>query len=177
MLSLRPIHSTDDPHWASWVDTYLASFPIEEQRPLPSIERLLADEPRFKALAILSRDTFIGLLTYWEFPAFVYIEHFAISPELRSLGHGAQALAHFVRSHTLPIVLEAEPPTEAMAQRRVQFYTRNGFVLYAYDYYQPPYAPDRAGIPLRLMGTIPDDPTFSAHVAHTLHREVYRFYL
>ena len=174
MLSLCPIQRAGAPHWSAWVDTYLASFPIEEQRPLPSIERLLAGEPRFKALALLSRDTFIGLLTYWQFDTFVYIEHFAISPQHRSQGYGAQVLTHFVRSHTLPIVLEAEPPTESMAQRRVQFYTRNGFVLYAYDYFQAPYAPNREGIALRLMGTTPDDPTFSSHVAQTLHRQVYK---
>lgn len=177
MLSFHPIHQAGDTHWAAWVDTYLTSFPIEEQRPLSSIERLIVEEKRFKVIALLSHDAFIGLLTYWEFDSFVYIEHFAISPSYRSLGHGARVLTHFVRSHSLPIVLEAEPPTEATAIRRVQFYTRNGFVLYDYDYYQPPYAPDREGLSLCLMGTNPDNPAFSSHVAQTLHHEVYNIRL
>ena len=175
MISFHTIHSAADRFWDAWVDTYLASFPIEEQRPVESIERLIAEEQRFKASVLCHEGRFIGLLTYWRFEDFIYIEHFAISPALRSSGYGTTALKAFIRQQTLPVVLEAEPPTEEMAIRRVRFYERNGFTLYHHDYYQPPYTPDRQGIPLRLMGTRAENPIFSALVARTLHREVYAF--
>lgn len=175
MITFHGIRQTNDHLWDEFIDTYVASFPIEEQRPVESIERLIEREHRFCATSLCSEGRFVGLLTYWRFEEFIYIEHFAIAPSLRSLGHGTDALKAFISQQSLPVVLEAEPPTEEMALRRVRFYERNGFTLYHYDYYQPPYAPDRQGIPLRLMGMRPEDYTFSALVARTLHREVYAF--
>ena len=79
----------------------------------------------------------------------------------------------FIDTQSLPIILEAEPPTDNIAIRRIGFYERNGFMLYGYDYYQPPYAADRQGIALRLMGNIPEDEARPDKIARTLHREVY----
>lgn len=174
MIKFSTIQSIEDRYWPLFTETYLTSFPIEEQRPIRSIERLITEEKRYNAAAVLDEnDTYIGLLTSWEFDAFTYIEHFAIKPGLRSSGYGTKALHAFMQTKASPIILEAEPPTDNMAKRRIRFYERNGFTLYDYDYYQPPYSSDRQGVALKLMGSIAENKDFSTSVAHTLHREVY----
>ena len=172
-IALYTINDTDYEDWSKWADTYLDSFPIEEQRPLESIIRLIGKQKRYRANAILHDGQCIGLLTSWHFDTFVYIEHFAIAAGLRSSGYGGMALRYFMESQSLPVVLEAEPPADSISIRRVRFYERNGFTLYSYDYHQPPYAPDRQGIPLRLMGTVPEDAARPDRIARTLYREVY----
>lgn len=177
MISLYTISNTDYTDWEKWVDTYQASFPIEEQRPLESIIYLIEKEKRYRATAILHEGKCVGLLTSWCFDTFIYIEHFAIAPELRSSGYGSMALRHFVESQSLPVILEVEPPTDDIAIRRTGFYERNGFALYGYDYFQPPYTPGLQGVPLRLMGTVPEDAARPDRIARTLHREVYNIAL
>lgn len=174
MIKFSIIQSVDDQYWPLLIDTYQISFPIEEQRPIKSIERLITEEKRYSAAVILEEDdTYIGLLTSWDFGSFSYIEHFAIKPEQRSSGYGTMALHAFMQTKASPIILEAEPPTDEMTKRRIHFYERNGFTLYNHDYCQPPYSPDRQGVVLKLMGNVTENKEFVISVAHTLHQEVY----
>lgn len=172
MVTLHTILHTSDKHWATFMTIYHESFPIDEQRPIDDIARLIVEEERYCAMAIVDdKKRCIGLLTTWRFATYNYIEHFAINPTLRSMGYGTQSLQHFILSQHTPIVLEAEPPTDSITQRRIAFYERCGLVLYDYDYTQPPYTPERAAVPLRLMGNImhPD----LNKIANMLHCEVY----
>ena len=118
----------------------------------------------------------LGLLTTWEFDDFIYIEHFAIDPTLRSQGYGSEALKAFIREHGKPIVLEAEPPTDALSIRRIKFYERIGLTLYDFPYMQPAYTEDSHPVELRLMGTIDTEATPLTDVEQQLHREVYGFF-
>ena len=172
MISFHHIHHTEDRHWAAFTAIYGVSFPIDEQRPTTDIARLITEEERYRAMALVDdNDRCIGLLTAWQFPTYSYIEHFAIDPSLRSKGYGTMALKTFAHTQPTPIVLEVEPPTDVLTLRRIGFYERCGLALYDYDYIQPSYAPDRSAVPLRLMGT-PASPDL-AHIARTLHSEVY----
>lgn len=201
MLQLNKLKSQASPYWDSLARVYHASFPIDEQRPIEDIARLIEEDARFVAYAITDekdeRDelnkknelgekneqgkqhnrneqiTFVGLLTTWHFTEFIYIEHFAIAPDLRSQGYGAEALGTFIAEQQCPIILEAEPPTDDMALRRIGFYQRCGLTLYDYPYIQPAYTPTSNPVALRLMGTIDTATTPLAHVSKTLHREVY----
>ena len=173
-ITFRIICYTASPFWEPFVATYTQSFPIDEQRPTHDIARLMSDDSRFTAYAIIDavNEQFLGLLTTWHFGDFIYIEHFALSPQYRSRGYGSVALRRFIQEHSCPVILEAEPPTDALTRRRVQFYERNGLTLYEHDYIQPPYTPERQPVPLRLMGTLPSTMSL-ADVALCLHREVY----
>ena len=172
MISLHHICHTADKHWVTFIDIYQEAFPIDEQRPTDDIARLIKTDRRYCAMALID-DTHgcIGLLTSWQFADFTYIEHFAISPSLRAMGYGTEALSTFTQSLSTPIILEAELPTDSLTQRRIHFYERCGLTLYHYDYIQPPYTPNRSPVALRLMGTI-SQPNLT-QIAHTLHREVY----
>lgn len=174
MIKLHCITSQASPYWDSLVSVYLDAFPIDEQRPVESIARLLTDDTHFVAYALID-DTqrFLGLLTAWHFSTFTYIEHFALSPTLRSQGYGTEALQTFLKSTSAPIVLEVEPPVDDTARRRIQFYQRCGLTLYDYPYMQPSYTPEGHPVPLCLMGTLDCQTTPLTQVSQTLHREVY----
>ena len=172
-IRFHTIQDTSDCYWPMFLETYTQSFPINEQRPEESIIQLLSEEKRFRVMAIVDETySFLGLLTCWTFVNFIYIEHFALSPTLRSHGYGSIALGTFIKQNNLPIVLEVELPTDEQAKRRIQFYQRRGLSLYDYNYIQPPYTPNRLSVPMRLMGTLSTDISLS-HVTKTLHREVY----
>ena len=201
MLQLNKIKSQASPYWDSLVRVYHASFPIDEQRPIENMLHLIGHDERFVAYAIVNEDENdnendnedchpdgrlsslisqlstqrppIGLLTTWHFKDFIYIEHFAIAPTLRSQGHGTQALQAFIKEHGKPIILEAEPPTDGQSIRRIRFYERCGLTLYDHPYIQPAYTPTSNPVPLRLMGTIDTKSTSLTLVSDTLHREVY----
>ena len=115
----------------------------------------------------------LGLLTTWHFEEFIYIEHFAIDPNLRSQGYGTEALNTFIQEQDKPIILEAEPPTDDITRRRVGFYERCGLTLYDFPYIQPAYTPESNPVELRLMGTLDTNDTPLTLVSKILHREVY----
>ena len=207
IIRLHPIKNQASPYWDSLVRIYRESFPIDEQRPIESIARLLTEEPRYTMHAIIddnyaaelqavgqkpkansqaptansqglkaNSQKLLGLLTTWEFDDFIYIEHFAIDPSLRSQGYGSEALKAFIHEHGKPIVLEAEPPTDALSIRRIKFYERIGLTLYDFPYMQPAYTEDSHPVELRLMGTIDTEATPLTDVEQQLHREVYGFF-
>ena len=62
-----------------------------------------------------------GMISYWNFGTFVYVEHFAIDPSLRGGGTGSEVLAELRRSLGRPVVLEVERPADSnpMAARRI----------------------------------------------------------
>ena len=194
MIRLHPIKSQASPYWDSLVRIYHTSFPIDEQRPIESIAHLIEHDERFVAYAIVNENEddndaaglqaisqqptaksqyLLGLLTTWHFEEFIYIEHFAIDPDLRSRGYGAEALKTFIAQQQCPIVLEAEPPTDELSTRRVGFYKRLGLTLYDFPYIQPAYTPESNPVELRLMGTLDTNTTPLPLVSKMLHREVY----
>jgi ribosomal protein S18 acetylase RimI-like enzyme len=200
IIRLHPIKNQASPYWDSLVRIYRESFPIDEQRPIESIARLLTEEPRYTMHAIIddnyaaelqavgqkpkansqvptaNNQKLLGLLTTWHFEEFIYIEHFAIDPTLRSQGYGSEALKAFIHEHGKPLVLEAEPPTDALSIRRIKFYERIGLTLYDFPYMQPAYTEDSHPVELRLMGTIDTEATPLTDVEQQLHREVYGFF-
>ena len=115
----------------------------------------------------------LGLLTAWSFEEFIYIEHFAIAPTLRSQGYGTEALRTFIKEQRKPIILEAEPPTDDITRRRIRFYERSGLILYDFPYIQPAYTPKGNPVELRLMGTLNTSTTSLSLVSTTLHEVVY----
>lgn len=79
---------------------------------------------------IFDNETPVGFITYWDFNDFYYVEHFAIDPTLRNGGYGKKTLDYLCKELDRPIVLEVEMPVEEMAKRRINFYQRQGFVLW-----------------------------------------------
>ena len=150
---------------------YTEAFPIDEQRPWELLAAM-SGEPVLHA--IKRADEVIGMISYWDFGKYVYIEHFAIAADKRNGGTGAKVLDEFARKIAKPLVLEAERPEDGnpMAERRIGFYRRHGFEILPYEYVQPPYAPGLASVPLHLMST--DVLLDAEEIKNALHTKVYK---
>ena len=100
---------------------------------------------------ILENDVPIGIVSFWNFNDFYYIEHFAISPDYRNGGYGKKVLEYLNQQISAPIVLEVELPETEMSKRRINFYKRIGYKLIQEEYYQPPYRKQDNKLPMFLM--------------------------
>lgn len=152
------------------------SFPPEEHRPQKE-QKALFENPEYKIYVL--RDGQSGavqaFLAVWDFGAWVYIEHFAVSPAYRNAGVGGKMLRDALEFFGGRVILEVEPPEDALTARRVSFYERNGFSLNRYPYTQPPISAGRRPIPLLFMttgGEISREEFF--HIRDLLYRRVYR---
>ncbi len=132
---------------------YLSAFPADERRDPTDFARLLRQESIFRGLIVRDASGFVGFITYWDFPAYRYVEHFAISSACRGRGYGGRVIEYLKQSTDLPLLLEVEPPTTEQAVRRIRFYASHGFSLYDFYYVQPSYHPGGQGPELRLMAT------------------------
>lgn len=147
------------------------SFPTEER---PALTDLRARKnPAFHFDIVQDNGIPIGILTHWDFPAFTYIEHFAILEELRNKRLGGCVLDQFTRGNRL-VVLEAELPENEIARRRLNFYQRHGLIIAPYPYIQPAYAPDLSPIPLFILTTKEVSPDEFEAIKNTLYTEVYK---
>lgn len=148
------------------------SFPLCERPSLDDLRQ--RDNALFHACTILNEGEAAGLFNYWEFPDFLYIEHFAIDPNLRNNGIGAQTLQQFSQKSNHTIVLEAELPTNEIAERRIQFYQRNGFIVNPQPYIQPAYRPQGETLEMSILSTKQLDDNQFEKVKTTLYRHVYK---
>lgn len=172
MLEIIHIH-TDHEHYPFVEKLLVSAFPKEERRDTPSQRENTDTNDKFHCGLITDDGEPIGLITYWNFKQFIYIEHFAIDDKLCGKGYGTEALKLTVEHLALPVVLEVEIPVKVNdeAFRRIEFYKRQGFSLRKTVYRQPPYRKHEEWLPMKLMtyGKLP--PTIG--VRNTIYREVY----
>lgn len=174
MIRIQRISTADKLLYEYMEQLITTAFPQEERRPLEELHLYTDSKPHFYNNLILHHDTPIGFITYWDFGRFCYVEHFAIDPAQRNGGHGKNVLNHLYRLLQRPIALEVEMPEEEIAQRRINFYKRQGFVLWEKPYLQPPYRPEETYLPMRLMvyGNLECERDFDT-VKDAIYREVY----
>jgi len=176
MLSFHKIHTVSDPYFQQFYNLYTQAFPPSECRTWAGIEIELTTENRFNAHALLINNTFVGLLNYWIFSSFLYIEHFAINENLRGQHIGKEALSRLMEQTKLPIVLEVEMPINSMAVRRIRFYEQLKFSVLSHYYAQPPYNKDGFIMPMLLMTN--DVHFVNTHfemIKNTLYNHVYHY--
>ena len=177
MTALQPIR-TDHALYLFVEKLLQSAFPSNERRD-DEQQRIYTDRNnKFHCLLIRDFEEPVGLLTYWDFTDFLYVEHFAIHEDLRNNGHGKQALRTFLQEMNRPVVLEVEYPRVKgdLTHRRIAFYRRQGFSLRKLPYKQPPYRIGDEWLPMRIMsygystsGWLKTAET----VRTTIYREVY----
>lgn len=123
------------------------AFPNSEMRTYDG-QRKVFEKPEYNVLMNEEKTAFIA---FWHFEDAIYIEHFAVGDGLRGNGIGADMLRKFLQMVKVKIFLEAEPPVDKTAKRRIGFYERMGFVLNPCYYLQPPYRQDEEPIQLKIM--------------------------
>lgn len=153
---------------------YEAAFPAEERRERKALERLMDSDSRMSFCGIEHEGNVVGLLCYWHFDGFYYLEHLAVFPELRGHGIGRDLLKIVSEQLKGVCVLEAEPADlNDMARRRIGFYERNGFAVADKDYMQPSYTPEGEPFPLWILANTEVEPEMLETIKKTIVNEVY----
>ncbi|WP_228438135.1 GNAT family N-acetyltransferase [Chryseobacterium sp. 6424] len=150
MMEYLRIPSFDDFRAQQIFKSYSDTFPVDERRSEAQF-RALFQHPKVKVLSVLKDLDYIGYLIVWELTHFVFIEHFEIFSDFRSMKYGSEIIGDLFKQYS-HIVLEAEPADlDDTAQRRILFYERNGFKVIDQNYVQPCYEVGKQPLNLWLM--------------------------
>lgn len=170
MITLTPLADSDHPHFSK--DLFESAFPDEER---PPFEELKKRNHNFHFLVATNDEDEepVGILTYWTFPDFIYVEHFAIDEDLRDRGFGKAVFLLFLSQHTEQVVLEVELPHDEVSEHRVEFYASMGLYQNGFPYTQPSYYGDDTHIPMLIMSKFELDEDEFHEVENTLYTEVY----
>lgn len=126
--------------WSKVWDLYEKSFPVAERRKADDHLRANTDD-RFFPLSAWDGKQLIGLMFFWEWGSYRYLEHLAVNPELIGRGYGSQLLRH-LRDSEHTIILEIDPLNNELSVRRLQFYERAGYTLTPFRFVHLPYRKD-----------------------------------
>lgn len=176
MVSFQKIENSSDPFFIKTYELYCAAFPPSERRNLGGLEYMLHYNSQFRADALMKEDNFCGFFTYWTFPRFVYVEHFAVDPTMRGQNIGSEVMSTFMENTKLPIVLEVEMPEGPDSIRRIKFYEKLGLKVISHNYVQPFYDGSGNILPMLIMSN--DYHFADKHfklIKNTLYKEVYNY--
>lgn len=150
VMEYLQVHSFDDFRAEQIFKSYCETFPEDERRSEDQFQSLFSN-PNVKVFSVLKDLKNIGYLIIWELSNSVFVEHFEIFSEYRSLKYGSEIIADLFRDYS-HIILEAEPETlNDDAQRRIEFYKRNGFRIIDEQYIQPSYGEGKSPLNLWLL--------------------------
>ena len=128
---------------------YEKSFPIEERRD--KFQQSIVEKHKdYRYDLVFLNGEFLGIALYWETPTLIFLEHLAILPEKRNGGAGSKVLSLF-KEMGKPILLEIEPPTDSLTNRRLAFYERNGFKLNPYFHLQAKLKKGDGDVELKVL--------------------------
>lgn len=154
MFSVKRITTVDAIEFSQVDELYESAFPYHEKREKRAKACALAAEQYFLT-AWYKDETFIGLIGSWHFDNMTYIEHLAISSSCRSQGYGKQILEQFLQQQTLT-VLEIDPLTTEIANRRWAFYQGLGCKRNNFSHHHPAYHKELADHELVVL-SYPDE--------------------
>lgn len=141
--------STSHPQWEKAWDIYNNSFPIFEQRTKGDQIEAMKDD-MFECRVYVKDNDVVGILFFWQYDIYRYIEHFAINPQLRGQNYGSEILMEFCNSnHTT--FLEIDLPIDEVSINRLHFYERLGFKMNEFDHVHPPYRKGFDGHSLKVL--------------------------
>ncbi len=152
-MYLKRLTSNTDSIYEAAMKLYAESFPIYEQRRSESQIKILQDN-EYKFDLIYDSDQWLGIICFWEFKQFIYIEHFAINAQLRNKQYGQRSLQLLRKEYVgKKLILEIDPLVDDVAKHRKAFYERCGFVANAFKHVHLPYRSGFAGHELIVMSS------------------------
>ena len=146
MINLKPV---TDEKISSVYKRLIDAFPYEERRD-ESDEKKCFLKSQFNFCEITDDGESVGLIVFWVFSKFLFVEHIAINKEIRSKGYGSKTFELLKSQYKLPIILEAESPETEMQKKRIRFYENLGFKINCYNYTQPSYH-NAESVPLQIL--------------------------
>lgn len=128
---------------------YDSAFPKHEKRSYQGRKSIqnLAD---YYLYYFSDNNQFVGFIGSWKINVFFYIEHLAVSHQLRGMGYGQKVLKMFSQS-AKKIVLEIDPVIDDVSKNRLHFYLRCGFKINEYKHIHPNYHPEFLPHPLEIL--------------------------
>lgn len=151
---------------------WLAAFPVCERREVALQRSLLIHDRQFEGYAVFDEGGQpVGGIFLWRIGGFVYIEHLFIVPAEKGKGWGSRILQQLAHE---TVILEAEPPTDEISEKRIHFYRKNGFHVCADDYLQPPYREGDTPFRLLLLANRPWSELDFKTVRSHIYRSVYK---
>lgn len=156
----------------------LSAFPPGERRPLEQWYQLLRELPHFHVTIATKEAAFVGFAAYWKLHNCFYLEHLAIQSAQRGEGLGTRFINYFKeQAGDTPLVLEAELPHDAIAQKRIHFYSQQDIFPINLPYAQPPYTAEATPIPMLLLSNQPKlvEEQWET-IVRCIHSEVYEPY-
>ncbi len=155
---------TDSQAFAWAMDLLTQSFPLSERRTEQSQKAVLT-HPDYRLCIATDGDVRLGVVGYFQTPNFIYFENFCTSPSVRNKGYGGKILHALVNLNlTLPLILEAELPTDELTARRINFYKRNGMVQNNFNHIQPHYHLGDDDLPLVIL-------TYGKPISNSLYQD------
>lgn len=142
----------EHPLYSSFENLYTHSFPVFEQRT-PEQQAQAFASANYHLTGYVENQSFMGFIAYWEFPDYLYIEHFAIDSKERGKGYGSQVLNRFVTETPKTVLLEIDPPVDEISIARLRFYQKCGFYQNPYSHIHPPYRKEYKGHSLQVLTT------------------------
>lgn len=149
MIDFKDINDIHDKHYNIAWEIYRSSFPIFEQRDIDNQMKAMKDD-KFNCRVYIENDIVIGILFFWQWKNYRYIEHFAISKDIRGKNYGSKILSEFCTEQYLNI-LEIDLPIDKVSISRLNFYERLGFLINKYDHIHPPYRLGYKGHDLKVL--------------------------
>ena len=142
-MHLERLTSIQDKRYDAAMALYAESFPPHEQRQAASQAAILSDT-RYRFELVCDGAEWVGLLLCWETADFIYVEHFCIFPDKRNHHYGQRALP-LLQECGKTVILEIDPPEDAISCRRAGFYGRCGYCTNPYQHVHPPYHAGNSG--------------------------------
>ncbi len=140
MLTRQKLTHASGAHFSLVDNLYARAFPWHEQRDADAKRRALAHE-NYALDAWFDGDMFVGLSGCWTLDDYSYVEHLAIDDRLRAQGYGKRLLGQIMQRNTRTL-LEIDPLTTDIAQKRLRFYQSMGFVANDFSHTHPTYHAD-----------------------------------
>lgn len=149
---------------------YESTFPADERRDEVQFLALLQNPDSF-IFSVKNDETHVGYVILWKLETCYYLEHFEVFEEFRNLKLGSQILSELQEKFD-HIILESEPShLDEMAERRINFYLRNGFTIISEDYIQPSYGPGKNSMNLFVLSNFTVEKV--KEIEKELHTKVY----
>lgn len=141
---------------------YDTAFPMYEKRSYQGRQSILGHEDYY-LYYFSDNGIFVGFVGSWKIDSFFYVEHLAVSPELRGQGYGQKVLKLF-SEQVKNIILEIDPVIDEVSQKRLRFYQYCGFQQNDYCHSHPSYHPEYAPHQLEIL-------SFPVQISHEVYQQ------
>lgn len=143
------IKDINNKYWNEARILYRSSFPIYEKRTIDDQKEAMKNE-KFHCYVAVEEEKLIGIVFFWDFNKYRYIEHLAVTSDFRGKGYGSKILSK-ICSEEKRTILEIDPPIDEKSIKRLEFYKKAGFLINDYEHVHPPYRSDYRGHELLVL--------------------------